>query len=69
MGNLDSTVDVSIISMLAISNPDFLIPTLMQLARTFQDEEFLTGLKSASMEDEVLGLYKRIVPDVVEKEK
>ena len=68
MGNLDSTVDVSIISMLAISNPEF-IPTLMQLARTFQDEEFLTGLKSASTEDEVLGLYKRIVPDVVEKEK
>ena len=65
MGNLESTVDVSIISMLAISNPDFLIPTLMQLAKTFQDEEFLLNLKSATTKDEVLDLYKRIIPDVV----
>lgn len=68
MGNLDSTVNVSIITMLAISNPDALIPILMQLARTFQDKEFLGELKSAATKDKVLDLYRRIIPSVFESE-
>jgi len=66
MGNLESTVDVSIISMLAIANPEMLISVLRKLATTFQDKEFLIGLKSASTADEVLSLYKQVIPDVVD---
>jgi len=66
MGNLESTVDVSIIFMLAIANPDMLISVLRKLATTFQDKEFLSGLKFARIEDEVLGLYKQVAPDVVD---
>ena len=69
MGNLDSTVDVSVISMLAIANPDLLISVLRQLAASFQDKEFLVGLKSARTADEVLGQYKRVIPNVVDLEK
>lgn len=65
MGTVDSTVEVSIISMLAISNPDVLISVLMKLAGSFQDEKFLIGLKSAKDADEVLDHYKRVIPDLV----
>ncbi len=65
MGSLDLTVKVSIISMLAISNPDILIAVLMKLAGSFQDEGFLMSLKSAQDADEVLDHYKRVIPDVV----
>ena len=66
MGTVDSPVEISIISMLAISNPDMLITVLMKLASSFQDEQFLLGLSSAKTADEVLGHYRRIIPDVVD---
>ena len=66
MGTVDSPVEISIISMLAISNPDMLITVLMKLANSFQDEQFLLGLSSAKTADEVLGHYRRIIPDVVD---
>ena len=65
MGDLDSLVDVSIISMLAIDDPKLVIPTLRKLAGAFQDTEFLNGLKFAESPDNVIDQYKRILPDTI----
>jgi len=66
MGNPDSSVEVFIITMLAISEPDMLIPFLSKLAKTFQNTDFLLGLKSATTIEEVLQLYRQVLPDVIE---
>lgn len=65
MGDLDSSVDVSIISMLAIDDPKLVIPTLRKLAGAFQDAEFLNGLKFAERPEDVISQYKRILPDTI----
>jgi len=65
MGDLDSSVDVSIISMLAIDDPNVLISMLRKLAGAFQDVEFLKGLKFAKGAEEILAQYKRVLPEVV----
>jgi PTS system galactitol-specific IIA component len=66
MGTVDTSVKVSIISMLAISNPDTLIKVLMKLAGSFQDEQFLMGLSTAKSAEKVLELYRKVIPDVVD---
>jgi len=66
MGNPESNVEVSIITMLAISEPDMLIPFLRKLAKTFQNTEFLLGLKAAKNIEEVLLRYRQVLPDVLE---
>ena len=65
MGDLDSSVDVSIVSMLAIDDPQLVIPTLRKLAGAFQDVEFLKGLKFAQCPEDVIAQYKRILPDTI----
>jgi PTS system galactitol-specific IIA component len=66
MGSLDSNVEVSIISVLAIENPDYLVNTLRQLATVFQNENFLLNLQQASTQQEVLNLYYTEIPEVVQ---
>ena len=66
MGSLDLTVDVHIISMMAISDPKAVMPVLRNLALVFQDHEFLASLKNSSNQQMVLDLLKRRIPDVVE---
>ena len=66
MGDLENDVEVSIISMLAIENPKLLIPLLRQLAKSFQDKEFLEKLKGAEDPKDVFDQYKRIIPDFLD---
>lgn len=66
MGNPESNVEVFIITMLAISEPDLLIPFLRKLAKTFQNADFLLGLKSAATGEEVVQKYGQVLPDTFE---
>jgi PTS system galactitol-specific IIA component len=66
MGSLDVTVDVHIISMMAISDPKAVMPVLRNLALAYQDHEFLASLKNSRDQQMVLDLFKTRIPDVIE---
>lgn len=66
MGSLDDEIPVSIISMMAISDPTAVVAVLRNLALVYQDAEFLTSLKDSSNEETVLQLLKNRIPDVIE---
>ena len=66
MGSLDDEVRVSIISMMAISDPASVVPVLRNLALVYQDPEFLSSLKDSGDEETVLYLLRSRIPDVVE---
>lgn len=66
MGSLDDEIPVSIISMMAISDPASVVPVLRNLALVYQDSEFLSSLKDSRNEEMVLHLLKERIPDVVE---
>jgi len=67
MGCLDeSYVDAHAIVVLAIADPEAVTTVLRELAMSFQDAEFLIGLKEARSADTVLELFASKTPNVVE---
>ena len=67
MGCIDeSYVDAHAIVVLAIADPEAVTSVLRELAMSFQDAEFLIGLKEASSADTVLELFASKTPNVVE---
>ncbi len=67
MGCLDeSYVDAHAIVVLAIADPEAVTSVLRELAMSFQDAEFLIGLKEARSADTVLELFASKTPNVVE---
>jgi PTS system galactitol-specific IIA component len=66
MGNPGSTVEVHIISMLAIADPQAVMTVLRKLAGVFQNRTLLADLKAARDEQTVADLLLRAIPDVVE---
>jgi PTS system galactitol-specific IIA component len=65
MGSADDHVNVSIVAMLAISDPEAVMQVLPQLARALQDEEFLLSLMSAGDEKAVVELVAQRMPELV----
>ena len=61
----DRCVDVHAIVVLAIHDPDAVTGVLRELALCFQDGAFLTALKEAETENEILGLFLEAAPNVV----
>lgn len=67
MGCLDDTfVDAHAIVVLAISDPEAVTGVLRELALSFQDADFLTGLKEARSAKTVLDLFAHQTPNVIE---
>jgi PTS system galactitol-specific IIA component len=62
----DSTVDVHVILVLAISDPQAVTHFLRELALSFQDPDFLVGLKEATTPRTVLELCADRIPNVVD---
>ena len=60
-----SFVDVSIITMLAISNPKQMVPLLSELATCYQDEAFLNAIYAEQDIDNVIGIIKERIPQVI----
>jgi len=66
MGCLDeSYVDVHAIVVLAIHDPKAVTGVLRELAMSFQDAEFLLGLKEAKQPHAVLDLFASKTPNLV----
>jgi PTS system galactitol-specific IIA component len=66
MGCLDdSFVDVHVIVVLAIADPQAVASVLQELALAFQDADFITGLTQARTADAVLALFVERTPAVV----
>ena len=57
-------VDVSIITMLAISNPSQMIPLLSQLAKSYQDGDFLNSLYNEDRVDMIMNKLKEKIPQI-----
>jgi mannitol/fructose-specific phosphotransferase system IIA component (Ntr-type) len=57
-------VDVSIITMLAISQPKSMVPLLSQLAGCYQDGEFLSALHVERDTAKIISLFKEKVPQI-----
>lgn len=57
-------VDVSIITMLAISNPSQMIPLLSQLAKSYQDSDFLNSLFNEDQVDMIMKKLKEKIPQI-----
>lgn len=68
MGDLEATVDVSIINVLAIPDPKAVVSTLSALAHTFQKSGFLERLSQAKTASAVAELYKMELNDLLEIE-
>jgi PTS system galactitol-specific IIA component len=67
MGCLDDAfVDVHVIVVLAIADPQVVAGVLQQLALAFQDAAFITGLKQAGAAEAVLELFAEQTPAVVQ---
>lgn len=67
MGCLDdSFVDAHAIVVLAIHDPEAVVGVLRELAMSFQDAEFLLGLRDAKQPQAVLDLFASRTPNVVE---
>jgi PTS system galactitol-specific IIA component len=66
MGTDDGQVKVEIITMMAISDPDAVMPVLRDLAMVYQDPDFLSQLKAAKDQTGVLDLCKTRLADVIE---
>jgi PTS system galactitol-specific IIA component len=62
----DATVDVHVIVVLAISDPQAVTHFLRELALSFQDREFLVRLKDAETPRTVLELCTDRIPNVVD---
>lgn len=66
MGSEDGEVNVEVISMLAISDPQSIMSVIRSLAMTYQDQSFLQKLKNAKDREMVVSLFKQRIPDVIE---
>jgi mannitol/fructose-specific phosphotransferase system IIA component (Ntr-type) len=66
MGSYDGQVEVEIITMMAISDPNAVMPVLRDLARAYQDHEFLSKLKTSKDQESVLDLFETRISDVIE---
>jgi PTS system galactitol-specific IIA component len=66
MGTDDGLVKVEIITMMAISDPNAVMPVLRDLAMVYQDPDFLSKLKAAEDQADILDLCKSRLSDVIE---
>lgn len=60
MGTNDKKIDVSIICLLAIKDPDMIIKTLRDLIKTFQDEMLLKRIFQSKNPNEIIKIFKAV---------
>ena len=61
MGTNDKKIDVSIICLLAIKDPNMIIKTLRDLIKTFQDEILLKRILQSKKSNEIEKIFKEIL--------
>lgn len=62
--NGESLVDVSLVTMLAISDPKGMVPLLSRLARCYQDGEFLEAVFLEKNIEKIMELFRAKVPQI-----